>query len=141
MKYFIDYEENSFVTFLTEKFKVEEKILLVVLNAIALIRTDAMMVNISDLSYIALDFFVYMSELNESKLNPLFALFYRHKKRMVPSSISSEIPENIIIACDPDSSLDFEEATIQARQLFEKMCPGEEFLPAGPDPDEEELIV
>ncbi|CAG8683416.1 1621_t:CDS:1, partial [Scutellospora calospora] len=40
---------------------------------------------------------------------------------MVPSSISSEIPENIIIARDPDSSLDFEEATIQARQLFEKM--------------------
>ncbi|CAG8523667.1 8261_t:CDS:2, partial [Scutellospora calospora] len=52
-----DYEENSFVTFLTEKFKVEGKLLLAVLYAIALIRTDTMMVNISDLSYIALDFF------------------------------------------------------------------------------------
>ncbi|CAG8446093.1 17130_t:CDS:10 [Cetraspora pellucida] len=69
--------------------------------------------------------------------NPLFALFYRQKKR----TISSEVPENIILAGDPDSSLDFEEATIQAKQFFEKMCPGEEFLPAGPDPDEEEFIV
>ncbi|CAG8812282.1 16684_t:CDS:2, partial [Dentiscutata erythropus] len=54
-----------------------------------------------------------------TKPNPLFELFYRHKKRVVNSS---EIPENIIIANDPDSSLDFEEATIQARQYFEKMC-------------------
>ncbi|CAG8749708.1 13327_t:CDS:10 [Gigaspora margarita] len=76
--------------------------------------------------------------VSDTKPNPLFALFYRHKKRVVSSS---EIPENIIIASDPDSSLDFEEATIQARQYFEKMCPGEEFLPAGPDPDDEDEFI
>ncbi|CAG8446434.1 5869_t:CDS:2, partial [Diversispora eburnea] len=57
---------------------------------------------------------------------PLFALFYR-----------SDLPDNIVVANDPDPSLDFEDASIKAKQYFEMMCPGEEFLPAGPDPDDE----
>jgi len=55
--------------------------------------------------------------------------------------LSSILPNNIIFTNDPGSSLDFEEVTTQAKRLFEKMCPNEEFLPAGPDPDEEDFNV
>jgi hypothetical protein len=78
--------------------------------------------------------------LDASLSSPLFALFYRHKYRDT-SLLSSLLPNNIIVTNDPDSSLDFETATIQAKQLFEMMCPNEEFLPAGPDPDEEDFNV
>jgi hypothetical protein len=69
----------------------------------------------------------------------LFALFYRHKFR--DTTLSSLLPNNIIATNDPDSSLDFETATTQAKQLFEKMCPNEEFLPVVPDPDDDEFSI
>ncbi|CAG8459115.1 5254_t:CDS:10 [Funneliformis mosseae] len=80
------------------------------------------------------------ASLSSCKPNPLFALFYRHNYRDI-TSLSSSLPNNIIVTSDPDSSLDFEAATIQAKQLFEKMCPNDEFLPAGPDPDEEDFNI
>ncbi|CAJ0747633.1 3711_t:CDS:10 [Entrophospora sp. SA101] len=49
---------------------------------------------------------------NSNKPSPLFTLFYQHKT-----------------------------ATIKAKQIFHKICPNEEFLPHGPDPDEEEFII
>jgi hypothetical protein len=33
-------------------------------------------------------------------------------------------------------SLDFEAATEEARAIFEKLCPGEEFLPSTPEPED-----
>ncbi|CAG8504994.1 14502_t:CDS:10 [Ambispora leptoticha] len=71
---------------------------------------------------------------SSTKPNPIFALFYHSFARSINQSI---IPENIITVNDPDSNLTFESATKQARLLFEKMYPGEEFLPPGPDPDDE----
>jgi len=70
-----------------------------------------------------------------SKPNPLFALFYRQCYRTV---ITASTPKNFIIINDPDQTLDFESATAHARQLFEQMCPGEDFLPPSTDPDETE---
>jgi len=69
-----------------------------------------------------------------SKPTPLFVLYYRHRTRTTKSSH----PDNIIVVHDPDPTIDFESATVQARELFEKMCPGEDFLPPGPDPEEVE---
>ncbi|CAB4487673.1 rab protein geranylgeranyltransferase component A [Rhizophagus irregularis] len=87
--------------------------------------------------YKALEKLVNISNDDASLSSPLFALFYRHKFR--DATLSSLLPDNIIVTNDSDSSLDFETATIQAKQLFEKMCPNEEFLPAVPDPDDDDL--
>ncbi|GES89562.1 rab proteins geranylgeranyltransferase component A 1 [Rhizophagus clarus] len=87
----------------------------------------------------ALEKLVDVSNDDASLSSPLFALFYRHKFRN--TTLSSLLPNNIIVTNDPDSSLDFETATIQAKQLFEKMCPNEEFLPVVPDPDDDDFSV
>ncbi|RIA85677.1 GDP dissociation inhibitor [Glomus cerebriforme] len=90
--------------------------------------------------YKALEKLVNISNNDSSLSSPLFALFYRHKYRDT-TSLSSLLPNNIIVTNDPDSSLDFEAATIQAKQLFEKMYPNEEFLPVGPDLDDDEFSL
>ncbi|CAG8538098.1 12820_t:CDS:2 [Racocetra fulgida] len=120
-----------------KKFKIDGKLLMAVLYAIALIRTNA-----NDGLEKTQRYLRSLGRYgNTAFLVGLYGCGSEIAQGFSASSISSEVPENIILAGDPDSSLDFEEATIQARQFFEKMCPGEEFLPAGPDPDEEEFFV
>ncbi|KAG8229783.1 hypothetical protein J437_LFUL005864 [Ladona fulva] len=50
--------------------------------------------------------------------------------------LASDAPANVFLCSGPDYDLDFEFA---AKQIFEKMYPGCEFLPRAPDP--EEIIV
>ncbi|CAG8439077.1 1098_t:CDS:10 [Acaulospora morrowiae] len=75
------------------------------------------------------------NEEENLKSNPLFALFYRYECRV----FTPDLPDNIIVADDPNSSLDCESAMILAKKHFERMCPNEEFFPPGPDPDEDEF--
>ncbi|XP_070554457.1 rab proteins geranylgeranyltransferase component A 2-like [Ptychodera flava] len=46
------------------------------------------------------------------------------------------LPENVLVTSGPGSSIGFEHAVVQAKNLFEKICPGEEFLPAAPNPED-----
>jgi hypothetical protein len=70
--------------------------------------------NAKDL-YKALEKLVIISNDDASSSSPLFALLYRHKFRDTTYN-------NTIVINDFDSLLDFETATTQAKQLFEKMC-------------------
>ncbi|KAF9901923.1 hypothetical protein BX616_002097 [Lobosporangium transversale] len=75
----------------------------------------------------------------------LFSLFYKRTTSWprVPYPIGSEnltpLPENITVLKPMNHSLDFEAATEEARVVFERLCPGEEFLPPTPDPEEGEF--
>lgn len=40
------------------------------------------------------------------------------------------------ITCPPSSDIDYEDSISEAQQLFDRMFPGEDFLPRAPDPDE-----
>ncbi|XP_078601870.1 rab proteins geranylgeranyltransferase component A 2-like isoform X2 [Branchiostoma floridae x Branchiostoma japonicum] len=53
-----------------------------------------------------------------------------------PSSLYTGLPENIVVTSGPGVDLGYEQAVQQARSLFEQMCPGEEFLPAAPNPED-----
>ncbi|XP_066286896.1 rab proteins geranylgeranyltransferase component A 2-like [Branchiostoma lanceolatum] len=53
-----------------------------------------------------------------------------------PSSLYTGLPENIVVTSGPGVDLGYEYAVQQARSLFEQMCPGEEFLPAAPNPED-----
>ena len=72
----------------------------------------------------------------------LFALFYKRTTSWprVPYPIGSEklkpLPENLTLLRPMDHSLDFEEATEEARAIFERLCPGAEFLPPTPEPED-----
>lgn len=47
--------------------------------------------------------------------------------------------DNLILCCGPRCELDYDLAIENARQSYEKMFPGEEFLPRAPEP--EEIII
>ncbi|XP_078682992.1 rab proteins geranylgeranyltransferase component A 2-like [Branchiostoma floridae x Branchiostoma belcheri] len=53
-----------------------------------------------------------------------------------PSTLYTGLPENIVVTSGPGVDLGYEHAVQQARRLFEQMCPGEEFLPAAPNPED-----
>ncbi|XP_019625090.1 PREDICTED: rab proteins geranylgeranyltransferase component A 2-like [Branchiostoma belcheri] len=53
-----------------------------------------------------------------------------------PGTLYTGLPENIVVTSGPGVDLGYEHAVQQARRLFEQMCPGEEFLPAAPNPED-----
>ncbi|KAG0013742.1 hypothetical protein BGZ80_010884 [Entomortierella chlamydospora] len=72
----------------------------------------------------------------------LFSLFYKRTTSWprVPYPVGSEkltpLPENMTVLKPMNHSLDFESATEEARAVFERLCPGAEFLPPTPDPED-----
>ncbi|KAF9925254.1 hypothetical protein FBU30_004946 [Linnemannia zychae] len=74
--------------------------------------------------------------------NALFTMFYKRTASWprVPYPIGSEnlkpLPENMTVVRPMNHSLDFEAATEEARAIFEKLCPDEEFLPPTPEPED-----
>ncbi|KAK5809624.1 GDP dissociation inhibitor-domain-containing protein [Linnemannia elongata] len=74
--------------------------------------------------------------------NALFTMFYKRAASWprVPYPIGSEdlkpLPDNLTVVRPMNHSLDFEAATEEARAIFEKLCPGEEFLPPTPEPED-----
>ncbi|XP_033118183.1 rab proteins geranylgeranyltransferase component A 2-like isoform X2 [Anneissia japonica] len=46
------------------------------------------------------------------------------------------LPINAEVTNGPGLSIGYEHAVEQAKRIFEKLCPGEDFLPAVPDPDD-----
>ncbi|KAG0046874.1 hypothetical protein BGZ83_007967 [Gryganskiella cystojenkinii] len=72
----------------------------------------------------------------------LFSMFYKRTTSWprVPYPIGSEklkpLPENLTLLRPMNHSLDFESATEEAREIFERLCPGSEFLPPTPEPED-----
>lgn len=72
----------------------------------------------------------------------LFSLFYKRTTSWprVPYPTGSEkltpLPSNLTLLKPMNHSLDFEAATEEARAVFERLCPGEDFLPPTPDPED-----
>lgn len=50
--------------------------------------------------------------------------------------LSSSVPPNVHLCSGPDLDLDFDFAVNQAKEIFTKMYPEQEFLPRAPDADE-----
>ncbi|XP_072941819.1 rab proteins geranylgeranyltransferase component A 2 isoform X2 [Epargyreus clarus] len=63
----------------------------------------------------------------------LWSLFYNVKDSSAAVRSGSE---RVHVCSGPDAGLDFDRAVEQAEQIFKKICPGEEFLPRAPDPEE-----
>ncbi|CAG9563332.1 unnamed protein product [Danaus chrysippus] len=63
----------------------------------------------------------------------LWSLFYNVKD--VSAGVRDGV-ETVHVCAGPDAGLDFDRAVIQSEQIFKKICPGEEFLPRAPDPED-----
>lgn len=72
-------------------------------------------------------------DASKSKPDLLWALFFN---KAVRAEKPSKLPANVFVAEETHwGDLDFDGATVQAKQIFEQIFPGEPFLPALPDPD------
>ncbi|XP_045763212.1 rab proteins geranylgeranyltransferase component A 1 isoform X2 [Maniola jurtina] len=63
----------------------------------------------------------------------LWSLFYNVKDTC--ASVKDGV-DNVHVCAGPDAGLDFDRAVHQAEQIFKQICPGQEFLPRAPDPEE-----
>ncbi|XP_074650137.1 rab proteins geranylgeranyltransferase component A 2-like isoform X2 [Tubulanus polymorphus] len=50
--------------------------------------------------------------------------------------LESGRPDNVVLCSGPDNQLDFDCAVQQARCIFSRICPDEEFLPRAPNPED-----
>ncbi|XP_030856376.1 rab proteins geranylgeranyltransferase component A 2 isoform X1 [Strongylocentrotus purpuratus] len=50
--------------------------------------------------------------------------------------LKGTLPGNVHVTSGAGGSIGFDHAVSQAKKIFEKLCPGEEFLPPAPDPED-----
>lgn len=63
----------------------------------------------------------------------LWSVFYNVRDTSAPAGSAAAA---VHVCAGPDAGLDFDRAVHQAEQIFHKICPGAEFLPRAPDPEE-----
>ncbi|XP_035222226.1 rab proteins geranylgeranyltransferase component A 2-like isoform X3 [Stegodyphus dumicola] len=69
------------------------------------------------------------------KPNILWCLYYNQKDTST-IDLNFCVPGSIFLTSSPDVQLDYEHSVKEAREIFNKICPGEEFLPRAPDPED-----
>ena len=77
--------------------------------------------------------------MNEDKPRLLYALYFNIALNSFHGDVATPIdglPRNVYLTSDPSAAMSFEGAVGEARSIFEHVCPGEEFLPAPPDPSD-----
>ncbi|XP_054713825.1 rab proteins geranylgeranyltransferase component A 2-like [Uloborus diversus] len=75
------------------------------------------------------------TESKAERPNLLWSMYYNQKDTSTVN-LNSRVPEGLFLTSSPDFELDYEHAVAEAREIFEKICPGEEFLPRAPDPED-----
>ena len=78
-------------------------------------------------------------EVNEDKPRLLYALYFNITLNSFHGDVATPIdglPRNVYLTSDPSTAISFEGVVGEARSIFEQICPGEEFLPAPPDPSD-----
>ncbi|XP_038055645.1 rab proteins geranylgeranyltransferase component A 2-like [Patiria miniata] len=73
-----------------------------------------------------------------TKPKVLWSLFFSQVDSSVceDTALAAGLPSNVLVTAGPGTSVGFEHAVTQAKRLFERLCPGEDFLPAAPEPED-----
>ena len=86
--------------------------------------------------------FLFHNTSDQSDLPPkpkvLYAIYYNYNSRQVPPENRSHIAENVHLISSPDTQPSYQELLSEAKEVFERICPGDDFLP--PPPDLEDII-
>ncbi|XP_078067793.1 rab proteins geranylgeranyltransferase component A 1 [Mustelus asterias] len=73
----------------------------------------------------------------EEKPRVLWALYFNVRDTSaVDRSTYEGLPSNVFVCCGPDAALGFDQSVKQAEDIFHQLCPGEEFCPAAPNPED-----
>nr|CAH0099335.1 unnamed protein product [Daphnia galeata] len=80
-------------------------------------------------------FTVFESNKNEALNKPqiIWSLHFNINEYNSPAGM---LPSNVYSSPGPNSSIDFDDHVIQARNIFKSMFPDEDFLPRVPDPED-----
>lgn len=78
------------------------------------------------------------AECNSAGPRLLWSLYFNINVCTVnqAETASLDIPRNVHVVSDPDGTIAYENAVKEAQIIFERICPGEEFLPFPPDPED-----
>jgi len=83
----------------------------------------------------ALNSLVNLSENSSKRPTALYHAYFNQFVR-VPIEQSKTLPENVFLCSNPGVDLDCAQSFEEAQKIFSQICPGEEFLPKTPDPDD-----
>ncbi|XP_048400388.2 LOW QUALITY PROTEIN: rab proteins geranylgeranyltransferase component A 1 [Stegostoma tigrinum] len=72
----------------------------------------------------------------EEKPQVLWALYFNVRDTSTVDSTYEGLPSNVFVCCGPDPALGFEQSVKQAEDIFHQICPGEEFCPMAPNPED-----
>ncbi|KAI8337148.1 GDP dissociation inhibitor [Chlamydoabsidia padenii] len=74
----------------------------------------------------------------DSSARILFEVYYNQRIRSAAQLDQDKIPSNVYVCSDPDVSLDFEQATREAKAIFYRCVdPDVEFMPPADDPNDD----
>lgn len=73
--------------------------------------------------------------VDDNRPRIIWSLFYNVVDTSKTDLTCSAI-RNLVVVGGPDSSLDCDQSIATARTVFERICPGEEFLPKAPNPED-----
>ena len=77
--------------------------------------------------------------MNKTKPRLLYAIYFNTTLTSFhhnPAATIDGLPDNVLVTSDPAASMTFEGAVSEARELFIRLCPGKQFLPPPPDPED-----
>ncbi|XP_037543666.1 rab proteins geranylgeranyltransferase component A 1 [Nematolebias whitei] len=76
------------------------------------------------------------SEEQDGRPFVLWCLYFNMADGSTPEAQGDQLPGNVHLCSGPDVSLGHEHSIQQARSIFQKILPGEEFCPPAPDPED-----
>nr|XP_054752418.1 rab proteins geranylgeranyltransferase component A 1-like [Lytechinus pictus] len=96
-----------------------------------------------DLHHTVQTFFQFASKesgpsVDKAKPKILWSVFFTQEDvtGVEDEVLRATMPGNVYVTAGAGGSIGFDHAVSQAKEIFDKLCPGEEFLPAAPDPDD-----
>ncbi|XP_052274628.1 rab proteins geranylgeranyltransferase component A-like isoform X4 [Dreissena polymorpha] len=78
---------------------------------------------------------LFSKDCNETKPRILWSLFFTQTD-MSQVSPSACVPENVFLMSGPGAEIDIDRPVSEAREVFKKILPNEEFLPKAPNPED-----
>lgn len=82
------------------------------------------------------DFNTVADSSNGSKPKVLWRMYFSQTSVASREEANACLPGNVVLTSQPDSELGFDSVVAEAKSIFERICPNEEFLPTPPDPED-----
>ncbi|KAL4235013.1 hypothetical protein ACF0H5_006651 [Mactra antiquata] len=88
-----------------------------------------------DLLYAVQSLFTKDDDTDVDKPKLLWSLYFTQEDLSLVSP-STAIPDNVILMSGPGSDIDIDSTVLEAKEVFKRVLPDEEFLPKAPNPED-----